>query len=146
VLSGKETATKVAIIGGGLVGCETAEFLQNRGKQVTIIEMLDDIAEKMVYAQKVVLEARLKAAGVVIVTGARSKEITGTGVTVIIEGGERMHVEAGSVVIAVGDRPDNALESELKGIIREIYTAGDCVKPEGIAEAVAAGHLAALSI
>ncbi|MFA5055643.1 MAG: FAD-dependent oxidoreductase [Dehalococcoidia bacterium] len=146
VLSGKKTATKVAIIGGGLIGCETAEFLSKLGRQVTIIEILDYIAEKMVYAQKTILEARLKAAGIAVITGARSKEITDTGVVVITEGGERTHIEAGTVVIAVGDRPNNELETKLKGIAAKIYTAGDCVKPEGIAEAVAAGHLAALSI
>jgi NADPH-dependent 2,4-dienoyl-CoA reductase/sulfur reductase-like enzyme len=146
VLSGKKTATKVAIIGGGLIGCETAEFLQKLGRQVTIIEILDYIAEKMVYAQKTILEARLKAAGIAVITGARSKEITDTGVIVVTEGGERTHIEAGTVVIAVGDRPNNELETKLKGIAAKIYTAGDCVKPEGIAEAVAAGHLAALSI
>jgi 2,4-dienoyl-CoA reductase-like NADH-dependent reductase (Old Yellow Enzyme family)/thioredoxin reductase len=146
VLSGKKTAPKVAIIGGGLIGCETAEFLSKLGRQVTIIEILDYIAEKMVYAQKTILEARLKAAGIAVITGARSKEITDTGVVVITEGGERTHIEAGTVVIAVGDRPNNELETKLKGIAAKIYTAGDCVKPEGIAEAVAAGHLAALSI
>jgi len=148
-LGGAKTAPKVVIIGGGLIGCETAECLHKQGRQVTIIEMLDDIAEKMVYAQKTMLEARLKAAGIKIITGARSKEIIDTGVIVITEGGERTHVEAASVIIAVGDRPNNELETKLKGlkgVTGKIYTAGDCVKPEGIAEAVAAGHLAALSI
>jgi thioredoxin reductase len=50
------------------------------------------------------------------------------------------------VVIAIGDRPNLALYKELKGVVPEIYMAGDCVKPEGIAEAVAAGHQAALAI
>jgi 2,4-dienoyl-CoA reductase-like NADH-dependent reductase (Old Yellow Enzyme family)/thioredoxin reductase len=146
VLDGKETAAKVAIVGGGLVGCETAEFLQKQGKQVTIIEMLDEIAGKMVYAQKTILEARLKAAGVKIITGAKCKEITDTGVTVITKSGEKLHIEAGSVVIAVGDRPCKFHEHELRGAVRELYTAGDCVKPDGIAEAIAAGYLSALAI
>jgi NADPH-dependent 2,4-dienoyl-CoA reductase/sulfur reductase-like enzyme len=146
VLDGKETAVKVAIVGGGLVGCETAEFLQKQGKQVTIIEMLDEIAGKMVYAQKTILEARLKAAGITILTGVVCKEITDDGITVITKAGDELHIEAGSIVIAVGDRPNKALERELRGIVHELYTAGDCVKPEGIAEAVAAGHLAALAI
>jgi 2,4-dienoyl-CoA reductase-like NADH-dependent reductase (Old Yellow Enzyme family)/thioredoxin reductase len=146
VLDGKETALKVAIIGGGLVGCETAEFLQKQGKQVTVIEMLDEIAGKMVYAQKTILEARLKAAGVTILTGAACKEITDAGITVITKVGNELHIEAGSVVIAVGDRPNKALERELRGAVHELYMAGDCIKPEGIAEAVAAGHQAALSI
>ena len=146
VLDGKETALKIAIIGGGLVGCETAEFLQKQGKQVTVIEMLDDIAGKMVYAQKVILEARLKAAGVTILTGAVCKEITDDRITVIAKAGDELSIEAGSVVIAVGDRSNKALEGELRGIVNELYITGDCVKSEGIAEAVAAGHLAALAI
>ena len=146
VLDGKETAAKVAIVGGGLVGCETAEFLQKQGKQVTIIEMLDEIAGKMVYAQKTILEARLKAAVITILTGVVCKEITDDGITVITKAGDELHIEAGSIVIAVGDRPNKALERELRGAVHELYMAGDCVKPEGIAEAVAAGHLAALAI
>ncbi|RPJ56141.1 MAG: FAD-dependent oxidoreductase [Dehalococcoidia bacterium] len=146
VLDGKETAVNVAIIGGGLVGCETAEFLQKQGKQVTVIEMLDDIAGKMVYAQKTILEARLKAAGVTILTGTKCKEISDAGVTVKTKSGEVLHIEAGTVVIAVGDRPNNALERELKGIVHELHMVGDCVQPEGIAEAVAAGYHAALSL
>ena len=146
VLDGKETSAKVAVIGGGIVGCETAEFLQKQGKQVTIIELLDDIAGKMVYAQKTILEARLKAAGVKIITGAKCKEITDTGVTVITKSGEKLHIEAGSVVIAVGDRPCKFHEHELRGAVHELYMAGDCIKPDGIAEAIASGHLAALAI
>ena len=146
VLDGKETGVKVAVIGGGLVGCETAEHLQKQGKQVTVIEMLDDIAGKMVYAQKTILEARLKAAGVTILTGAKCKEITDAGVTVRTKSGEKLHIEAGSVVIAVGDRTNNALEHELKGVVHELHMVGDCVIPEGIAEAVVAGYQAALSI
>jgi 2,4-dienoyl-CoA reductase-like NADH-dependent reductase (Old Yellow Enzyme family)/thioredoxin reductase len=146
VLDGKETGAKVAVIGGGLVGCETAEFLQKQGKQVTIIELLDDIAGKMVYAQKAILEARLKAAGITILTRAKCKEITDDGIVLITRDGDELPIEAGSVVIAFGERPNKALEHELKGIVRELHTVGDCVKPQGIAEAVAAGYLAALSI
>jgi NADPH-dependent 2,4-dienoyl-CoA reductase/sulfur reductase-like enzyme len=146
VLDGKATGAKVVVIGGGLVGCETAEFLQKQGKQVTVIEMLDEIAGKMVYAQKVILETRLKAAGVNIITGARCKKITDAGLVVTTKAGGELHIDADSIIIAVGDKPNKALEDELKGIVHELYTVGDCVKLEGIAEAIAAGHLAALAI
>jgi len=146
VLDGRETAPKVAIIGGGLVGCETAEHLQKQGRQVTVIEMLGGIADRMVYAQRTILEARLKAAGVTILTGTTCKEISDSGVIATTEAGEELHIEAGTVVIATGDRPNNALEHELKGLVPEIYAVGDCVHPEGIAEAVAAGYQAALRI
>ena len=41
VLDGKETGEQIVIIGGGSVGCETAEYLAEKGKKVTVIEMLD---------------------------------------------------------------------------------------------------------
>ena len=46
VLAGrKDVGQKVAVVGGGAIGCETAEYLQRIGKQVTILEMLDDIGK-----------------------------------------------------------------------------------------------------
>ena len=44
VLNGKEVKGDCVIIGGGLVGAETAEYLANKGHQVTIVEMMDKIA------------------------------------------------------------------------------------------------------
>ena len=47
ILDGGECKEKAVIIGGGSVGCETAEYLAEQGKKVTVIEMLDTMAEKM---------------------------------------------------------------------------------------------------
>ena len=47
LLGKKETGESVVIIGGGIIGCETALFLAQEGKKVTIIEILEDIARDM---------------------------------------------------------------------------------------------------
>ncbi|MBO1687992.1 FAD-dependent oxidoreductase, partial [Clostridium butyricum] len=47
VLLGKTVGSHIVIIGGGVVGCETAELLLQQGKTVTIVEMLDTLAGKM---------------------------------------------------------------------------------------------------
>ena len=44
VLNGQEVTGDCVVIGGGLVGAETAEYLANKGHQVTIVEMMDKIA------------------------------------------------------------------------------------------------------
>lgn len=60
VLDGKETGEQIVIIGGGSVGCETAEYLAEKGKKVTVIEMLDTMAEKMVNVARTILMGHLK--------------------------------------------------------------------------------------
>ncbi|HXY73786.1 MAG TPA: FAD-dependent oxidoreductase, partial [Dehalococcoidales bacterium] len=65
VLTGSRAiGDKVAVVGGGLVGCETAEFLTEKGKQVTIIEMLGRMATDIPSASRWVLMQRLRAANV----------------------------------------------------------------------------------
>ena len=61
------------------------------------------------------------------------------------EGDERT-LEADTVVIAAGTRPNNALVDELKKTVPEAYAAGDCVEPRSILEAMREGYLAGLSI
>ncbi len=49
VLSGKaEVGSRVVIIGGGVVGCETAEFMAEKGKKVVVCEILEDVAMKKI--------------------------------------------------------------------------------------------------
>ncbi|MEA1958771.1 MAG: hypothetical protein U9N44_03735 [Chloroflexota bacterium] len=88
----------------------------------------------------------VEVTGVDILPGAGCKGIADSGLTVVNKAGDIVLVEADTVIIATGGRPNNAVERELQGIVPELYAAGDCVRPEGIAEAVAASHLAALSI
>ncbi|GAH87143.1 unnamed protein product, partial [marine sediment metagenome] len=60
----KETGQSVVIIGGGLIGCETAEFLSQKGKQVTIVEMLPSVGADIGGFNRWVILDRLKAAGI----------------------------------------------------------------------------------
>ena len=70
------------MIGGGLVGCETALYLAQLGKKVTIIEILDSIARDMFAANRMHLLKLLTEANVNILTETKALEITDTGITI----------------------------------------------------------------
>jgi len=146
VLDGAETGEQVAVIGGELVGCETTLHLAQQGKRVTIMRRGPQLAAKVNPHVGVPLIRRLEAKGVTILTGVQYEEITGAGVIVRTEAGERRTVEADTVVLAAGARPNTELLSSVEGKAAQVICVGDCVEPRGIREAVEAGYRAGLSL
>lgn len=146
VLAGRPVGRNVVILGGGLVGCETAEFLLRRGKHVGIVEMLPELAGRMVTAHRIILLGHLDRLGVRTYTSARCVHIDRA--TVLIEdgGGRRRSIKADTVITAVGDRPDTALFDAIRHRHPNAMLIGDALKPEGIGESVRAGYYAALGI
>ncbi len=139
VLTGKkEVGENVAIIGGGMVGCETAEFLAQKGKRVTILEMLGRVGVDIEATNRWVIMQRLRAAKVRMETNAKAEEITAKGVRVSRDG-QSQFFEADSVVLAVGMQANPKLANELEGKVKALYVIGDSAKPQKIAEAVESG-------
>jgi 2-enoate reductase len=139
LLGKKEAGGKVVIVGGGEVGSELAWFLAEKGKKVTIVEMLSGVAMDVNLFSRFYLLDKLAELGVEILTDTTAKEITDKGVAAIdVEGKERV-IEADTVILATGFRANNELERKLKGAIPEVYTIGDCVKPGKIWEAIGTG-------
>ncbi len=112
------------IIGGGSVGCETAEYLAEKGKKVTVIEMLDTMAEKMVNVARTILMGHLKGLGVTLLTSCKCLEITDSSVACQDKEGTVHTIPADTVVAAVGDKADNALYRALEGKVPELYNIG----------------------
>ncbi|MBE9470236.1 MAG: FAD-dependent oxidoreductase [Chloroflexi bacterium] len=147
VLAGKvEVGNKVAVIGAEVVGCETAEFLADKGKKVTLMRRGEDMATKLNPTSREHLLARLEAKGVTMLTGVQYQEITDEGVIITTRQAESQTVEADTIVLAAGSLPDTELHEALKGKVPELYPVGDCVEPRNIMSAVADGYLAALKI
>ena len=145
VLNGAKVGDTIAIVGGGLVGCETAEYLAQQGKKVTILEMLDEVVGRMPLALRNLLLARLADKGVMVLTGIQCREVTGGGLVITTKEGEEKTITADNVVLASGDRPNRVLVEDLRGTV-PIYPIGDCVEPRGIAEAVADGFSVGLAL
>ncbi len=146
VLNGARVGDAVAVIGGGLVGCETAEYLAKQRKKVTIVEMLDEVAGVMPLALRKLLLARLAYMKVTVLTGVKCQELTEGGLLIITREGQEKTIAADSVVLAAGGRPNTALLADLRRTVPAVHLAGDCVEPRGIAEAVADGHSAGLAV
>lgn len=144
VLRGKaQVGDKVTIIGGGMVGCEIADYLSEQGKKVTIIEMLPQMAMGMGVSMRTRLLSRLTAKGVVMLTGARCREITERGLIFLNDAGQTQTIEADTVVLAAGSRPNRELCQAVASLVPETYLIGDCVEPHRVMEAVADGfHVA----
>lgn len=136
VLIGKvKTGDKVIVIGGGLVGCETALWLAGQGKKVTVVEVLPNLATRVSPGIRRPLLDELRAHTEVLV-GVQCEGITDKGLTLTTTQKERRTIEADTIVLAVGATPNNRLAQELQGKVPEVYQAGDAMEPRQIADAV----------
>ena len=147
VLDGRAiVGQKVVVIGGGIVGCETAMVLGAEKKKITILEMLERWGKDISWTQKnLVIEPELDQKGVEIMTGAECQEIEAGGVRVIHDGTTKL-IEADTVIMAAGYKVDDRLYNELKSQISEIYLIGDSKEPRKLIHAINDGADAALSI
>lgn len=137
---------KVAIIGGGQVGCEVAEFLAERGKEITVIERLPTIANEMPHINRVSLELALERLKVCILTQTKVLSIDDESLTVD-RMGKIENILADEIVIAVGAQPANdGIDDMLKNRVPDVFRVGDQVKAQGILEAIRDGYLVASRI
>jgi len=140
VLNGEApVGNRVVILGGGAVGCETADFLSESGSEVAIIEMLEDIALDMNPFTRPFLLDRLAQSGAKKITGARVEEITDDGVLVIRNGQEDRISGVDTIVLALGTTSVNGLADQIKGKIAEVHVIGDAKEPRRAMEAIAEG-------
>jgi 2,4-dienoyl-CoA reductase-like NADH-dependent reductase (Old Yellow Enzyme family)/thioredoxin reductase len=147
VIEGKKpTGNRVLIIGGGTVGCETADLLGEYKHRVTIVETLPEIASELHPAIKYFLFQRLKEYGVQTETGITVKEIIRDGVIAEKDGKEIQITGFDSIVLAMGVMPVYSLKKELEGKIAEIYLIGDALKPRQAIDAIREGAYTALKI
>ncbi len=146
VLRGQcEPGKRVVIVGGGQVGCETAEFLVVRGKQVTLVEMLPRIGSDIVATDRWLVLQELKQIGVSMLADTKAVEITSDGLNVEHDG-KTVLLEADSIVIAVGMKAPDSLATELDGSIPVVRVVGDAVTPRRVAEAIRSGYRAGLEV
>jgi len=130
---------RVVIIGGGLHGCELAEFLVKRGRKVTIVDTAETLGEGMLDFRLGLLLDWFGKKGVTTITGVKSMEITDKGVSITTKEGKQPTIEADSIVTAMPLAPNARLVKSLEGKAPEIYDIGDCSKPRMIVDAIADG-------
>ncbi len=135
-----QVGNKVIIIGGESVGCETAEFLADKGKSVIVMRRGSQMALSAGYSLRAALIDRLLKKNVTLLTDITYNEVTPNGLVVTNKKGERKAIKVDTIVLAAGSVPDKELCRAIETMVPEVYIIGDCIQPRTIRDAIADGY------
>jgi 2,4-dienoyl-CoA reductase-like NADH-dependent reductase (Old Yellow Enzyme family)/thioredoxin reductase len=137
--------TKIVVLGGGLVGCETAVYMAQEGKDVTLIEMRHELCPDANPRYRPLLLDQLEKL-VICKTDMRGIRITEEGLICSDQGGNEMLFHADTIICAVGQKPLREVADRLRDCSPEVIEIGDCVKSGNVTEAVFLGYWAGIDI
>lgn len=144
--AGFSAGEAVAVIGGGLVGCESAVHFALEGKRVTLVEQFADIARDATWPHRLALLEALRDTGVTILTRTAAREITAGALIAETNAGQRVEIPAQSVMMAAGLCPLREQAETLRGLAPYFAVVGDCVRPGQLFSAVSGGWYAGLEV
>lgn len=133
---------RVAIVGGGLVGLELAEFLVDRGRQVTVLEEGPSLGRELSIVRRWRVLDGLRQHGAELLTQATINEIGRKAISYTTQEGEARSLAVDSVVLAIGARPDDRLAKELETVKVPVISIGDGAAIGYIEGALASGFAA----
>lgn len=130
LLDGKASCgEKVLVVGGGMVGCETAAFLGEQEHEVTVIELRDKVGADVISEHRKFLMRDFAEYKIKEVTGAKVAQFFEDGVSYTLADGSEHRLEGfDSVVLAMGARAYDPLSEEVKELVKETYVIGDAVR------------------
>ena len=141
----KPVGKKIVVIGGGLVGTETALDLAENGHSVTLVEMLPKIMKDVAVTDFLAYSERIAKTDMRILTETRLEEVLDNGARVSSKKGEEI-IEADTVILALGLKAEQGLYNELIAAGKEAYLVGDAVKAGKIFDAIHTAYRAAIRI
>lgn len=138
LLAEKDAGERTVIIGGGLVGCETAVWLAQNGRKVTIVEALDKLLAlngPLCHANSEMLLKLIPFHHIDVITGAKAKGFR-EGVLEVETAEGTKSIPCDSVILSVGYKEENGLYSELEFDVPEIHLLGDARRVANIMYAI----------
>ena len=124
VLNGKEVTGKCVILGGGLVGAETAEYLANKGHEVTIVEMMERIAAQESQTVLPLMMKDFAEHNVQQLTNTKVSSISNNTVKAVnTKDNTEIEIKADTIVAALGSRKN---VMDVTGITKPVHYVGDC--------------------
>lgn len=138
LLKEKDCGSSTVVIGGGLVGCETALWLAQHGKKVTIVEAMEKLMAvngPLCEANHEMLAELIPFNGIKALTSAKVEKFENGKLTVRCADGIK-ELFCDSVILAVGYQEEDALYRELEFDVPEIYLLGDAKKVSNIMYAI----------
>ena len=127
LLGKKPVGQKVVVVGGGLVGCEIAYGYAKEGRDVTIVEALDQILNlgSVPIMNKTMLLDGFEHYGTSIYTSTKLKSVLDDGAIVVLPNGNEKKLDADTVILSIGYRPVPSLKEDLSCCDAEIIEIGD---------------------
>lgn len=139
---------KVVLVGGGIVGCETAVFLSEADpdRRITIVEMRDVLADpNYVHHYTSMMDALDSNPNIDYCVNTKCVRADASGITVM-RGGIEETLPADSIVFCAGLVPDKAAVESLRYTALDFYSVGDCVNAKRIKDTTRAAYFAAMNI
>jgi 2,4-dienoyl-CoA reductase (NADPH2) len=132
---------RVVIAGGTLHGCELAEFLVKRNRQVTVVHNgpASQLGEGMTLDDLYNLWPWLKKKNVEILSEVVYKRITDEGFEIVMKDGSQRTLKMDSLITTQDYIPNTQLYDELKGLVPEVYNIGSSSQPGLIVHAIKDG-------
>lgn len=147
VLAGKAACgAKTLVIGGGMVGCELADYLAERGHDVTVLEMRDALGADVIVEHRKLLMRNFTEHGVKGITGAAVTRFVSDGVEYRKNDREKAAHGFDSVVLALGSRSYNPLYEACKELAPQVFVIGDAVRARRALDATREAYDAAMSL
>lgn len=136
--SGSIPGRRIAVIGGGLVGCETAEYLAEQGCAVTIVEMLPELAKDADMRTRKCLLERLHECAITIHSSSKVVRVEPDRLILSTDAGNNQSLEdIDALVLCTGSRSTSALGHELMDSgMTNVWVVGDAFRPGRICDAV----------
>jgi pyruvate/2-oxoglutarate dehydrogenase complex dihydrolipoamide dehydrogenase (E3) component len=133
------------VLGAGLVGCETSDYLSEKGNGVILVEVLPTIATGSDLDTKTYFDMRFQEKGVTVYTNTTLIRIEGKH-AILRQGEAEKKVPVDTIIFAVGADSNDHLDQVFQSSESPILKIGDCVKARSILEAVQEGFQAGRSI
>jgi len=149
LLSPNRVGNSVVVVGAGFIGCEAALWLAKGGKKVTIIEKASEPLTGGVapaHANRLMLLDLLAFHNVSLMCNAELIGVVEGGVMVDSKSGGKKKIDAETVLLAIGLKPEDQLYELLRGSVARLYKLGDCREPGDIMKAIWDGHEIARAI
>ncbi len=133
MLDGKAPMGKsVLVVGGGMVGCEAAEYLAERGHQVTVIEMKDVIAADVTPENRRYMFENFEENHVLLRPGAKVTQFYADGMGYALVDGSTGSLRGyDNIVLAMGSRSNTALKETAEKVAGQVLVIGEAAKAPG---------------
>jgi 2,4-dienoyl-CoA reductase-like NADH-dependent reductase (Old Yellow Enzyme family)/thioredoxin reductase len=148
LLDGKASCgQKVLVVGGGMVGSETAAFLGELGHDVTVVELREAVAADVISEHRLFLMKDFDAYQIKTVVNAKVTRFAKDGVAYALPDQTEHHLTGfDTVVLAMGAQAYNPLGAEVKAVIQNTVVVGDAVTARRALDATTEAMEAALRI